>query len=84
MAPWWQLGVEWGRGVIGAQSLTNPTLPQPSQLAAWIQDQLAEPQPLALVDLSAVAGGCIHGAWRVELADGRRLFLKSNGLQALP
>lgn len=65
-------------------SLTNATPPEPSQLAAWIQDQLAEPVPVALVGLSAVSGGCIHRAWRVELADGRRLFLKSNGLQALP
>lgn len=32
---------------------------------------------------SPVAGGCIHRAWRLELADGRRLFAKTNRAAAL-
>jgi fructosamine-3-kinase len=46
----------------------------------WLQQHLGQPvqrhQP--------VAGGCIHQAWRVELTDGRVLFVKTNRAQALP
>jgi len=45
--------------------------PDPSQLGAWLARQLVEPGPLALAGLEAVGGGCIHRAWRLELADGR-------------
>jgi fructosamine-3-kinase len=31
-----------------------------------------------------VSGGCIHSAWRLDLADGRRLFAKTNRASALP
>jgi fructosamine-3-kinase len=31
-----------------------------------------------------VGGGCIHRAWRLELADGRRLFAKTNRLPLKP
>ena len=31
-----------------------------------------------------VGGGCIHSAWRLELADGRCLFAKTNRAAALP
>ena len=43
--------------------------------------------PLADVDLvgvSPVGGGCIHQAWRLDLNDGRRLFAKSGGMEAMP
>ncbi len=58
--------------------------PDPSQLGAWLARQLAEPGPLALAGLEAVGGGCIHRAWRLELADGRRFFLKGHRPAALP
>ncbi|MEY4297727.1 MAG: hypothetical protein RLZZ423_906 [Cyanobacteriota bacterium] len=45
-----------------------------AQLAAWLQRERGE----TLRALAPVAGGCIHRAWRLELADGRRLFAKSN------
>lgn len=32
----------------------------------------------------AAGGGCIHQAWRLELADGRSLFAKTNAAAALP
>jgi fructosamine-3-kinase len=31
-----------------------------------------------------VGGGCIHSAWCLELADGSRLFAKTNGASSLP
>ncbi|KAF0652193.1 fructosamine-3-kinase [Cyanobium sp. Copco_Reservoir_LC18] len=31
-----------------------------------------------------MGGGCIHSAWRLDLADGRRLFAKTNGVSSLP
>jgi fructosamine-3-kinase len=58
--------------------------PHPSQLGAWLAQQLAEPGPLALAGVEVVGGGCIHRAWRLELADGRRFFLKGNRQAALP
>jgi fructosamine-3-kinase len=31
-----------------------------------------------------VGGGCIHSAWRLQLADGRQVFAKTNRAAALP
>ena len=45
-----------------------------SLLAAWLQRERGE----QLRALQPVGGGCIHRAWRLELADGRLLFAKSN------
>ena len=50
-------------------------------------DLVAAEGPLADVDLvgvSPVGGGCIHQAWRLDLNDGRRLFAKSGGMEAMP
>ena len=50
-------------------------------------DLVAAEGPLAGVDLvgvSPVGGGCIHQAWRLDLNDGRRLFAKSGGVEAMP
>ncbi len=49
-------------------------------LAAWLQRQLG----LTLRRRSAVSGGCIHSAWRLELADGSHLFAKTAALDDLP
>ena len=49
-------------------------------LAAWITERFGA----APVARGPVAGGCIHQASRLELADGRRLFVKTNGAEALP
>ena len=47
---------------------------QQSALADWLQRQ----RGVELIDLRAVGGGCIHRAWELQLADGSRLFAKSN------
>jgi fructosamine-3-kinase len=49
-------------------------------LAPWVQRELAT----SLSNCRAVAGGCIHSAWALELDDGRRLFAKTNSAAALP
>lgn len=48
-------------------------------LAEWASKDLA----VALTDCRAVGGGCIHSAWELVLADGRRLFAKTNAAGAL-
>ncbi|MFM8545056.1 MAG: fructosamine kinase family protein [Vulcanococcus sp.] len=45
-----------------------------AQLAAWLRRE----RGVELRALTAVGGGCIHRAWRLELTDGERLFAKSN------
>jgi len=59
-------------------------LPPANLLAPWLQHQLGEDGPVELVAHRPVGGGCSHGAWQLELADGRQWFLKSNGAEALP
>jgi fructosamine-3-kinase len=49
-------------------------------LSAWLADRLG----VVLTGRSAVGGGCIHSAWCLRLADGRRLFAKTNARPALP
>jgi fructosamine-3-kinase len=49
-------------------------------LAPWLQLQLG----VHLRHRSAVAGGCIHSAWRLELDDGSLLFAKTTRASALP
>jgi fructosamine-3-kinase len=49
-------------------------------LTAWLQQQLG----VHLRYRSAVAGGCIHSAWRLELDDGSLLFAKTATVSALP
>jgi fructosamine-3-kinase len=49
-------------------------------LAPWLADQLG----VELVGRSPVTGGCIHSAWCLRLADGRRLFAKTNEGHLLP
>jgi fructosamine-3-kinase len=49
-------------------------------IEAWAEQQLGSPVRLR----RSVAGGCIHSAWRLELADGRRVFAKTNRAKALP
>ena len=47
----------------------------------------AEDGPLAgavITDVSPVAGGCIHQAWKLCLRDGQVFFAKSGGSSALP
>jgi fructosamine-3-kinase len=50
------------------------------RLGTWLQRELGE----TLEAMVAVAGGCIHGAWRLELSSGRRLFAKYNRAALLP
>ncbi len=49
-------------------------------LGDWLERRLGVP----LGALRPVAGGCIHQAWALDLADGRRLFAKTNRLADLP
>ena len=49
-------------------------------LASWVQERLGA----SLRSHRSVAGGCIHGAWCLELTAGRRVFLKTNRADALP
>ena len=49
-------------------------------LEHWLQRHLDAP----LVRHQPVGGGCIHSAWCLELADGRRLFAKTNRATQLP
>ena len=51
----------------------------PDPLSAWLQRQLGQ----GLVGCSPVPGGCSHRAWRLDWADGRRLFAKTNGAASL-
>ncbi len=55
-------------------------LPSPDPLAAWLAEQFGA----ELVARAPVGGGCIHSAWRLDLADGRRLFAKTNAAPSLP
>lgn len=49
-------------------------------LESWLEERLGQ----AVVAATPVAGGCIHQAMRVRTADGRLLFVKTNGADALP
>ena len=55
-------------------------LPQRVTLAIWLQHQLG----VKLQGQRPVGGGCIHRAWELQLADGRRLFAKTNRAALLP
>ncbi len=55
-------------------------MPLPDSFAAWLAERLGT----ELVGRAPVGGGCIHSAWRLDLADGRRLFAKTNGAASLP
>ncbi|MEA5411749.1 fructosamine kinase family protein, partial [Synechococcus sp. BA-120 BA3] len=55
-------------------------MPHPATLTPWLAEQLG----VEAVGWSAAGGGCIHSAWRLDLADGRRLFAKTNKASALP
>jgi fructosamine-3-kinase len=52
----------------------------PEPLATWLQRQLG----VKLQGQRPVGGGCIHRAWELQLADGRRLFAKTNRPALLP
>jgi fructosamine-3-kinase len=52
----------------------------PPAVTAWLGRQLAA-EPVAI---RPVSGGCIHRSWRVELAGGGQVFLKTNAAAALP
>ena len=45
-----------------------------AQLAAWLHRERGE----TLTAMAPVGGGCIHRAWRLELASGDHLFTKTN------
>ena len=49
-------------------------------LAPWLAERLG----VTLQAQRPVAGGDIHSAWSLELADGGRLFAKTNRVEALP
>lgn len=57
-----------------------PAAVMPDALVSWLQQQLKA----ALRCHRSVGGGCIHAAWQLELADGRRFFLKTNQASAMP
>ncbi|MDP5123050.1 MAG: fructosamine kinase family protein, partial [Cyanobium sp. MAG_04] len=48
-------------------------------MQAWVEQQLG----CAVVAQAPLGGGCIHQAWRLELADGRSVFAKTNAAAAL-
>ena len=62
-------------GVWGRRGLV-----QQAALSDWLERRLGVP----LAAQSPVGGGCIHQAWALDLADGRRLFAKTNRLADLP
>ena len=51
-----------------------------ARLAAWLLRELGQ----ELRAMAPVSGGCIHCAWRLELADGGLLFAKTNRAALLP
>ena len=51
-----------------------------AQLAAWLHRERGE----TLEAMTPEGGGCIHRAWRLELAGGGRLFAKTNRLTLQP
>lgn len=55
-------------------------MPPPDPFAPWLAERLG----VELVGCAPVGGGCIHSAWRLDLADGSRLFAKTNGASSLP
>ena len=57
--------------------MTEPLLPI---LASWLAGELG----VSLASLRPVSGGCIHTCWALELADGGRLFAKTNREAHLP
>ena len=58
----------------------SPVQHAPEPLATWLQQQLG----VELQGQRPVGGGCIHRAWELQLADGRRLFAKTNRPALLP
>lgn len=52
----------------------------PDSLDLWLQRQLGQ----AVVGRMPVGGGCIHRAWRLELAAGVTVFAKTNTAACLP
>lgn len=56
-----------------AAAASDPLLP-------WLQQQLG----VTLRRRTPVSGGCIHSAWRLELAEGGLLFAKTAALRDLP
>jgi fructosamine-3-kinase len=44
------------------------------EIDAWVEQQLGS----AVRSRCPVGGGCIHNAWQLDLADGRRVFAKTN------
>lgn len=49
-----------------------------ADIEAWVEQELGS----MVRSRRPVAGGCIHNAWKLELADGRRLFAKTNHASA--
>lgn len=60
--------------------------PSASRLSAWLGQRLPPPwaESLPVQRLSPVGGGCIHAAWKLELAGGGCLFAKGGGVKVLP
>lgn len=52
----------------------------PDPLVPWLQTRLGQD----VVARRPVAGGCIHQAWRLTLADGQSVFAKTNAAASLP
>ena len=48
--------------------------PGSDPLAPWLAERLG----VAMVERRSVSGGCIHQAWCLRMADGGRLFAKTN------
>ncbi len=51
-----------------------------STLAPWLESELG----VRLVSLRPVGGGCSHACWCLQLADGSRLFAKTDSRDRLP
>ncbi|WP_216904955.1 fructosamine kinase family protein [Synechococcus sp. CCY 9618] len=60
--------------------MASPDAQPADPLASWLGDRLG----VDLVERRPVGGGCIHRAWCLQLADGTRLFAKTNQAAALP
>ena len=52
----------------------------PDPLDLWLRRQLGQ----VVVGRTSVGGGCIHSAWRLELAGGGTVFAKTNAAACLP
>jgi fructosamine-3-kinase len=62
------------------RAIGSTTMTCGDALNDWLQQRIGA----TVRRRTAIGGGCIHHAWRLELTDGRQLFAKTNHADALP